>query len=71
MKKTIVSFEARVKNGEFVPLERVAKLTDYSTQHLRRLCHAKTVAHKRHKRRFYFTAAQIEALMPVDVEPAA
>lgn len=71
IKTVVVSFQERVKRGEYIPLERAAELSGYNAAYLRRLCHAKKVAHKLDGRLYYFTPEQVEALMPKDVEVKA
>ncbi len=44
-KQKIKSFESRLKSGEIIDIRAMADRTGYSEQHLRRLCHAKKIAH--------------------------
>ena len=39
------TFEQRLNSGEIIDIVDMAAQTGYSQQHLRRLCHAKKIAH--------------------------
>ena len=57
------TFDERLKSGEITDIKTAAKLTGYSEQHLRRLCHLRKVGHTRRlEREFFFSKADLRAL---------
>ena len=68
MTKKLTPIKKQIARGELFTLEGAAFLSDYSVQHLRRLCRARVVAHKQKGCHIYFTPAQVLALTK-DVRP--
>lgn len=63
------TFQDLLAKGEIIALEDAAKMTGYSADHLRRLCRARKVAHKKRGPYYYFTREHLRRFLPVDVEP--
>jgi len=58
--KSLKTFDQQIKDGDLFDIERAAKLTGYSVQHVRRLCHDRRIGHVRRGPQFFFTQQHIK-----------
>jgi hypothetical protein len=59
------TFAELMARGELYDIAMAAKMSGYSEQHLRRLCIARKVSHKRRGTAFLFTKHDIEDMFVV------